>query len=70
MFTAVACALPATGVDLLHRRVAGDPGALVFADGSPLAVVAIDLAPEGDRITGVLSVTNPHKLAAIRPPRP
>lgn len=68
VFMAVARALPAAGVDLRYRRVAGDPGALVFADGSPLAVVVVDLTPEGDRISGVFSVTNPDKLTGIRPP--
>ncbi|WP_405832640.1 MULTISPECIES: sigma-70 family RNA polymerase sigma factor [unclassified Streptomyces] len=70
VFMAVARALPATGIDLRYRRVAGDPGALVFAHGSPLAVVVVDLSPEGDRITGVFSVTNPDKLTGIRPPAP
>ncbi|MFF4387486.1 hypothetical protein OG365_06515 [Streptomyces sp. NBC_00853] len=66
----MARALPAAGVDLRYRRVAGDLGALVFADGSPLAVVVVDLTPEGDRIAGVFSVTNPDKLTGIRPPAP
>ncbi|MGW0748059.1 sigma-70 family RNA polymerase sigma factor [Streptomyces sp. NPDC002587] len=70
VFMAVARALPAAGVDLRYRRVAGDPGALVFADGSPLAIVVVDLSPEGDRISGVFSVTNPDKLTGIRPPTP
>ncbi|GGS27395.1 hypothetical protein Snoj_09880 [Streptomyces nojiriensis] len=48
----------------------GDPGALVFADGSPRAVVVVDLTPEGDRISGVFSVTNPDKPTGIRPPAP
>ncbi|WP_327265103.1 sigma-70 family RNA polymerase sigma factor [Streptomyces sp. NBC_01232] len=68
VFMAVARALPAQGFDLRHRRVAGDPGALVLADGSPLAVVVVDLSPEGDRIAHVFSITNPDKLAGIRPP--
>ncbi|MFB6820567.1 sigma-70 family RNA polymerase sigma factor [Streptomyces virginiae] len=68
VFMAVARALPAAGVDLSHRRVAGDPGALVFVDGGPLAVVVVDLTPEGDRITGVYSVTNPDKLTGITHP--
>ncbi|MFJ6480253.1 MULTISPECIES: sigma-70 family RNA polymerase sigma factor [unclassified Streptomyces] len=70
VFMAVARALPAAGVDLRYRRVAGDPGALVFADGSPLAVVVVELTPEGDRISDVFSVTNPDKLTGIRPPAP
>ncbi|MFB7257602.1 hypothetical protein [Streptomyces nojiriensis] len=60
----------AAGIELRYRRVAGDPGALVFADGSPLAVVVVDRTPEGDRISGAFSVTNPDKPTGIRPPAP
>ncbi|GGR92489.1 MULTISPECIES: RNA polymerase sigma factor SigJ [Streptomyces] len=69
VFTAVARALPPEGVDVRYRLVAGDPGALVFSGGSPLAVVVVDLAPDGEHIAGVFSVTNPDKLTGIPAPR-
>ncbi|MCL3995517.1 MULTISPECIES: RNA polymerase sigma factor SigJ [Streptomyces] len=69
VFTAVARALPPEGVDVRYRLLAGDPGALVFSGGSPLAVLVVDLAPDGEHIAGVFSVTNPDKLAGIPAPR-
>ncbi|MET7433267.1 MULTISPECIES: sigma-70 family RNA polymerase sigma factor [Streptomyces] len=66
VFTAVARALPPEGVDVRYRLVAGDPGVLVFSGGSPLAVVVVDLAPDGEHITGIFSVTNPDKLSGIQ----
>ncbi|MFG3016194.1 RNA polymerase sigma factor SigJ [Streptomyces cinerochromogenes] len=70
VFTAVARALPPEGVDVRYRLVAGDPGAVVFSSGSPLAVVVVDLTPDGEHIAGIFSVTNPDKLAGIHSPRP
>lgn len=70
VFMAVARALPTQGLDVRYRRVAADPGALVFSGESPLAVVVVDLTPGGDRIAGVFSVTNPEKLSGVvRTPR-
>ncbi|MDP9868041.1 MULTISPECIES: RNA polymerase sigma factor SigJ [Streptosporangium] len=66
LFVSVATALPADGLDIRYRRMAGDPCALVFSGDSPLAVVVVDLTPDGDRIAGIYSVTNPDKLTGIR----
>ncbi|MEU6795058.1 RNA polymerase sigma factor SigJ [Nonomuraea wenchangensis] len=66
LFVSVAATLPDGGLDIRYRRVAGDPCALVFSGDSPLAVVVVDLAPDGERISGIYSVTNPDKLTGIR----
>lgn len=65
VFTAVARAMPPQGFDIRYRRVAADPGALVFSGDSPLAVVVVDLVPGGDTIASVFSVTNPDKLVHL-----
>ncbi|TDD95638.1 RNA polymerase sigma-70 factor [Actinomadura rubrisoli] len=52
-------------LDIRYRTVNGDPSALIFGDGAPFAVMVIDLAPDGDRITGVYAVFNPEKLTHI-----
>ncbi|MEV6860263.1 RNA polymerase sigma factor SigJ [Streptosporangium subroseum] len=66
LFMSVAATLPAGGLDIRYRRMAGDPCALVFSGDSPLAAVIVDLMPGGDRIVGIYSVTNPDKLTGIR----
>ncbi|MFI7424338.1 RNA polymerase sigma factor SigJ [Nonomuraea sp. NPDC049684] len=66
LFMSVAATLTPGAVDLRYRRVAGDPCALVFSGAGPLAVVVVDLTPEGDRIAAVYSVTNPDKLTGVR----
>ncbi|MFD0683252.1 RNA polymerase sigma factor SigJ [Actinomadura fibrosa] len=49
-----------------YRSVNGDPSAVLFdGDDAPFGVMVLDLAPEGDRITGVYAVTNPDKLGHI-----
>lgn len=65
LFMSVAETLP-EGLDIHYRRAGDDPCALVFTGNGPLAVVVVDLAPEGDRITGIYSITNPDKLTGIR----
>ncbi|WP_406278373.1 sigma-70 family RNA polymerase sigma factor [Nocardia sp. NBC_00881] len=65
LFMSVAETLP-QGVDIHYRRAGDDPCVLVFTGSSPLAVVVVDLASEGDRITSVYSITNPDKLTGIR----
>ncbi|WP_194818038.1 RNA polymerase sigma factor SigJ [Nocardia sp. XZ_19_385] len=64
VFMSVAAAVP-EGLDLRYRRVAGDACALVFSGDSPLAVVVVDLTPDGERIAAVYSITNPDKLTSI-----
>ncbi|WP_030516945.1 RNA polymerase sigma factor SigJ [Nocardia sp. NRRL WC-3656] len=65
LFVSVAATVPA-GLDLRYRRAGADPCALVFTGPSPLAVVVVDLEPEGDRITAIYSITNPDKLNGVR----
>ncbi|REE97289.1 RNA polymerase sigma factor SigJ [Thermomonospora umbrina] len=55
---------PPQRVDIRYRRVNGDPSAVVFAGGSPFAVLVLDLTPDGERVCGVYAVTNPDKLHA------
>ncbi|WP_211346985.1 RNA polymerase sigma factor SigJ [Saccharothrix australiensis] len=50
--------------DLRFRRVNGDPAVVLLAGGHPLAVLVLDVSPEG--VAGVYSVTNPDKLARLR----
>ncbi|MFD2765866.1 hypothetical protein [Micromonospora eburnea] len=64
LLVAVAANVPGSAV-VRYRRVNGDPSALVFTGDSPLAVLVLDLTPDGHRVRGVYSVTNPDKLARI-----
>lgn len=52
------------GVQVRRRTVSGDPGAVVFSGGSPLAVIVLDIAADRT-VTGIYSVTNPDKLGYI-----
>ncbi|SHN24503.1 RNA polymerase sigma factor SigJ [Actinacidiphila paucisporea] len=58
--------LPAS-VDIRYRQVNGDPSVVVFSDGSPTAVMVVDLDAAGDRISDVYLVTNPDKLSGVAP---
>lgn len=58
LLVAVAANVPGSAV-VRYRRVNGDPSALVFTGDSPLAVLVLDLTPDGHRVRGVYSVTNP-----------
>jgi RNA polymerase sigma-70 factor (ECF subfamily) len=53
------------GVQVRRRTVGGDPGAVVFSGGSPLAVIVLDIAADRT-VTGIYSVTNPDKLTRIQ----
>lgn len=53
------------GLKIRYRTVNGDPSALLFDEDAPFAVMVIDLSPQGDRVAGVYTVTNPDKLAHI-----
>ncbi|GAB2632720.1 RNA polymerase sigma factor SigJ [Nocardia goodfellowii] len=46
------------------RTIGGDPGAVVFDGATPLAVVVLDVAPDG-QVHGIYSVTNPDKLSRV-----
>jgi RNA polymerase sigma-70 factor (ECF subfamily) len=63
--TLLAVAANAHGLDIGYRRVNGDPSAVLFDSGSPIAVLVLDLTPDSRRVVGVYSVTNPDKLARI-----
>jgi RNA polymerase sigma factor (sigma-70 family) len=52
-------------LELHHRRVNGDDAAVLYEDGTPYAVMVMDLTPEGDRIHDVYIVTNPEKLTHV-----
>jgi RNA polymerase sigma-70 factor (ECF subfamily) len=65
LFVTVASALPAD-LAIRCRRVNGDPSAVVFADGTPFAVLVLDVDPDTGLVSGVYSVTNPDKLVRAR----
>lgn len=52
-------------LDVRYRTVNGDPSAVLFDADAPYAVMVLDLAPEGDLVRGVYTVTNPDKLAHV-----
>jgi RNA polymerase sigma-70 factor (ECF subfamily) len=53
------------GISVAHRTVNGAPSALLFAEDSLYAVVALDLTPDGDEVCGIYIVANPDKLAHV-----
>jgi RNA polymerase sigma-70 factor (ECF subfamily) len=53
------------GLDVVYRRVNGDPSALLFAGDTPYAVMVLDLTPDGDQVCGIYTVANPDKLAHV-----
>jgi len=54
------------GLDIVYRRVNGDPSALVFSGDTLFAVVVLDLTADGSQVDGVYVVANPAKLAHLR----
>ncbi|MFJ9840729.1 RNA polymerase sigma factor SigJ [Kitasatospora sp. NPDC101155] len=56
---------PPKGLDIHYRHVNGDPSALLFSEGSPYAVLVVDLNPAGDQVLGIYAVTNPDKLSHV-----
>ncbi|MFI2645741.1 RNA polymerase sigma factor SigJ [Streptomyces sp. NPDC018610] len=60
----------AAALEIQHRDVNGDAAVVVFADGSPRAVMVLDLAPDGEQVRDVYLVTNPDKLSALEPDGP
>ncbi|WP_328539018.1 sigma-70 family RNA polymerase sigma factor [Streptomyces sp. NBC_00344] len=58
-------ARPLAGLDIRYQRVNGGPSALVYSAGSLFSVLVIDLSPDGDRVQGIYSITNPDKFAGI-----
>ncbi|MHA6765452.1 sigma-70 family RNA polymerase sigma factor [Streptacidiphilus sp. PAMC 29251] len=55
------------GMDIRFREVNGDPSALLFNADSPVAVLVLDLTPDGEQVCGIYAVTNPDKLARLEP---
>ncbi|MGW4567560.1 RNA polymerase sigma factor SigJ [Streptomyces sp. NPDC004561] len=55
----------AAGLEFRHRDVNGDAAVVVFEDGSPHAVMVMDLDADGERVHAVYLVTNPDKLSAV-----
>ncbi|MDG4862215.1 RNA polymerase sigma factor SigJ [Streptomyces sp. T-3] len=53
-------------LDIRYRHVNGDASAVVFAEGSPYAVMVMDMTPEGDQVQGIYTVLNPDKLSHLR----
>ncbi|MEV0202025.1 RNA polymerase sigma factor SigJ [Nonomuraea sp. NPDC050691] len=58
------------GVEVRYRTVNGDPSAVLFDGDAPFAVMVVDLAPDGDHVTGIYTVTNPDKLTHVTSARP
>lgn len=54
-------------LDIRYRLVNGDPSTVIFSNDSPYAVIVMDLTPQGDQVRGIYVVTNPDKLARVRP---
>ncbi|MBP2327788.1 RNA polymerase sigma-70 factor (ECF subfamily) [Kibdelosporangium banguiense] len=53
------------GLDIAYRSVNGDPSALLFAGGTPYAVIVLDLTPDGDQVCGIYAVSDPDKLSHV-----
>ncbi|MEV6103613.1 RNA polymerase sigma factor SigJ [Streptomyces sp. NPDC051940] len=54
------------GFEVRYRTVNGDPSAVVFADDAPIAVMVMDLTPDGEQVSDVYIVRNPDKLGGLR----
>ncbi|MFC1420359.1 RNA polymerase sigma factor SigJ [Streptacidiphilus cavernicola] len=54
------------GMDVRFRQVNGDPAALLFSADSPVAVLLLELTPDGEQVCGVYAVTNPDKLTRLQ----
>ncbi|HEU4946943.1 MAG TPA: RNA polymerase sigma factor SigJ [Kribbella sp.] len=53
------------GLDIRYRQVNGAPAALLFDGEIPFAVLALDINPDGEQISGIYLVSNPDKLAHL-----
>ncbi|WP_214411271.1 RNA polymerase sigma factor SigJ [Sphaerisporangium fuscum] len=67
MITGVTSRAP-EDLEVRYRTVNGDPSAVLFSDDAPFAVMVLDLSPDGERVTGIYSVSNPDKLHRIQDP--
>jgi RNA polymerase sigma-70 factor (ECF subfamily) len=55
----------AAGLEFQHRDINGDAAVAVFKDGSPHAVMVMDLDTDGERVREVYLVMSPDKLSAV-----
>ncbi|GAA2102377.1 RNA polymerase sigma-70 factor [Kitasatospora saccharophila] len=53
------------GLESSWRTVNGAPAVAFTAFGRPFAVLVLDLAPEGDLVSGIHAVSNPDKLGTL-----
>ncbi|MEU5386074.1 sigma-70 family RNA polymerase sigma factor [Kitasatospora cineracea] len=58
-------ARPTPALHLTWRDVNGAPAAVLSAFGRPFAVLVLDLAPDGDLVSGIHAVSNPDKLRGL-----
>jgi RNA polymerase sigma-70 factor (ECF subfamily) len=57
---------PRPGIDAAYRSVNGDLSVVLTSEGTPFAVLILDIAPgDGGTVTGVYAVTNPDKLTHV-----
>ncbi|MFG1703070.1 RNA polymerase sigma factor SigJ [Nonomuraea sp. M3C6] len=54
-----------SGLDVHYREVNGDPSAVLFDGDAPFGMMVLDLTPDGERIAGIYTVTNPDKLTHL-----
>jgi RNA polymerase sigma-70 factor (ECF subfamily) len=53
------------GLEIVYRRVNGEPSALLFAGDRLYSVVVLDLSPDGRHVSAIYSVANPDKLTHV-----
>jgi RNA polymerase sigma-70 factor (ECF subfamily) len=56
---------PIPGLRVDYRLVNGDFSLMLLSHETPFSVIVLDPTPEGDRVRGVYSITNPEKLARV-----
>jgi RNA polymerase sigma factor (sigma-70 family) len=64
LLATVGARVPAAA-EVRYRHVNGDPSAVLFTGDAPFAVLVLDLTPDGTRVRGVYSITNPDKLTLM-----
>ncbi|MCW8380451.1 RNA polymerase sigma factor SigJ [Streptomyces justiciae] len=52
-------------LELRYGQANGDAAAVLFEDGTPYAVMVMDLTPEGDQVSDIYIVANPDKLGHV-----
>jgi RNA polymerase sigma-70 factor (ECF subfamily) len=56
---------PRPGVEVGYRSANGDLAAVLLSDGTPFAVIVLDITPENGAVAGVYAITNPEKLTHV-----